>query len=78
MTVVEGTTQLYADKIAKLGPDPLREDAQPERLWTKMQTTARKKGIGLFLMSQDLIAGVGNIYRGNLLVSISLFSSFRN
>lgn len=67
MTVTEGSPQLYVDKISMLGPDPLREDAKPELMWDKMQTSARKKSIGLFLMSQDLVAGVGNIYRSEIL-----------
>ncbi len=51
--------------VAKLGPDPLRRDADPELLWAKLQRSS--KSIGLLLMEQDVIAGVGNVYRSELL-----------
>lgn len=38
-----------------------REDADKERFWSKVVNT--KKPIGLLLMDQSCIAGVGNIYR---------------
>lgn len=50
---------------AKLGPDPLREDADGEKLWAKMQ--AAKKPVGLILMDQSAVAGVGNIFRAEIL-----------
>ena len=51
--------------IAKLGPDPLRTDADPEQMWEKLQRSS--KAIGLLLMEQDVVAGVGNVYRSELL-----------
>jgi endonuclease-8 len=51
--------------LAKLGPDPLRRDADPERMWAKLQLTDRS--IGLLLMEQDVVAGIGNVYRSELL-----------
>jgi len=51
--------------VAKLGPDPLRRDADPERMWAKLQRSS--KSIGLLLMEQDVVAGVGNVYRSELL-----------
>ncbi|KAI9007683.1 DNA glycosylase [Hyaloraphidium curvatum] len=50
----------------KLGPDPLREDADKERLWSKMQAS-KNKPIGLVLMDQSFVAGIGNIYRAEIL-----------
>ena len=62
MTVAHGPApDLFNEKAAKLGPDPLREDADKEALWATVQRS--KKPIGLVLMSQDLVAGIGNIYR---------------
>ena len=56
---------LYAALTAKLGPDPLREDADAEAVWARMQ--ASRKPVGLVLMDQSMIAGIGNIYRAEIL-----------
>ena len=50
---------------ARLGPDPLRDDADPERAWTIIH--ASRSALGLLLMRQDVLAGIGNIYRAELL-----------
>lgn len=57
-----------ADKravTARLGPDPLRPDADPERLWARLQRS--DKPVGLLLMEQDVVAGIGNVYRSEIL-----------
>lgn len=51
--------------VASLGPDPLRADADPERLWHRLQRST--KPVGLLLMEQDVVAGIGNVYRSELL-----------
>jgi endonuclease-8 len=51
---------------AKLGPDPLRPDADPERAWRSLQR--RRTTIGQALMDQTVIAGIGNVYRAEVLV----------
>jgi endonuclease-8 len=51
--------------VAKLGPDPLRRGADPEKLWAKLQRSS--KPVGLLLMEQDVVAGIGNVYRSELL-----------
>ena len=49
----------------KPGPDPLRRDADPERMWEKLR---RRKGpIGPALMDQTVLAGVGNVFRAEAL-----------
>ena len=53
--------EFYKSKVASLGEDPLREDADPEAAWEKISVS--RKPIGLLLMDQSVIAGVGNIYR---------------
>eukprot|EP00873_Tetraselmis_striata_P021370 jgi/Tetstr1/441634/TSEL_029860.t1 len=70
MTVQHGGIGLYEEKFASLGPDPLREDADKERFWSKVVNT--KKPIGLLLMDQSCIAGVGNIYRAEILFQARL------
>ena len=56
---------LYDRLTAKLGPDPLREDADGELVWARMQ--ASRKPVGLVLMDQSMVAGIGNIYRAEIL-----------
>ncbi|WP_394276010.1 Fpg/Nei family DNA glycosylase [Luteococcus sp.] len=51
--------------VARLGPDPIREDADPERAWQRIHRSA--KPIASLLMDQQVSAGVGNIYRAEVL-----------
>src|SRR6185437_5932868 len=46
--------------VARLGPDPLRRDADPARAWTRISKSRRP--VGALLMDQAVIAGVGNVY----------------
>lgn len=55
---------------ARLGPDPLRPDAQFEDFVAR--AARRQKGIGEALMDQNLLAGVGNIYRAEALFAARL------
>lgn len=54
-----------AEAMAKLGDDPLRDDADPDRAWGKLH--ASRTAVGLLLMRQDIVAGIGNIYRAEVL-----------
>jgi endonuclease-8 len=54
-----------ADVVARLGPDPLRRDADPAWPWERISKSRRP--IGALLMDQTIIAGVGNVYRNELL-----------
>ena len=56
---------LYEEKRAKLGEDPLRDDANPESLWERVNKS--KKCIGALLMDQSFFCGPGNIYRAEIL-----------
>jgi endonuclease-8 len=51
--------------VARLGPDPLRADADPERAWAALQR--RRVPIGQALLDQGVIAGVGNVFRAEAL-----------
>lgn len=51
--------------VARLGPDPLRRDAKPEDAWTAIRSSRRP--IGALLMDQKVVAGVGNVYRAEVL-----------
>ncbi|WP_435157557.1 Fpg/Nei family DNA glycosylase [Amycolatopsis sacchari] len=50
---------------ARLGPDPLRRDAKPEQAYEKI--SASRTSIAALLMDQSVLAGVGNVYRAELL-----------
>lgn len=56
--------------IAKLGADPIRDDADPEPIRLKVQRSGRS--IGSLLMDQKLFAGVGNIYRAETLFRLGI------
>jgi endonuclease-8 len=59
-----------AEVVRSLGPDPLRSNADPERLWRRLQRS--DKPVGLLLMEQDVIAGIGNVYRSEILNIIGI------
>ncbi|MFD4368127.1 Fpg/Nei family DNA glycosylase [Rhodococcus sp. NPDC058521] len=51
--------------LRRLGPDPLRKDADPARAWNRISRS--KVSIGALLMDQSVLAGVGNVYRAEVL-----------
>lgn len=55
---------------SRLGPDPLRSDGAPERF---VAAVARSRSpVGVLLMNQAVVAGVGNIYRAEVLFRAGL------
>ncbi|TDD92281.1 Fpg/Nei family DNA glycosylase [Saccharopolyspora karakumensis] len=60
---------LTPDEVAavreRLGPDPLRTDAEPERAWARISKS--RTSIAALLMDQKILAGVGNVYRAEVL-----------
>lgn len=53
---------------ARLGPDPLRSDADPEAMWAALRR--RRIPIGAALLDQSVVSGIGNVYRCELLYVI--------
>ncbi|GAA5154485.1 Fpg/Nei family DNA glycosylase [Nocardioides marinquilinus] len=51
--------------VARMGPDPLRPDADPDRAFEAIRRS--RKPIGALLMDQSVLAGVGNVYRAEVL-----------
>lgn len=49
----------------RLGPDPLDPDADPARAWERIRRSTRP--IAALLMDQKVLAGVGNVYRAEVL-----------
>jgi endonuclease VIII len=50
---------------ARLGADPLRRDADPDAAYARISRSA--KSIAALLMDQKVVAGIGNVYRAELL-----------
>jgi endonuclease-8 len=61
------TPEQAAQAIAKLGPDPLVDDNREAE--ERFVSVVRKKQtpIGLLLMDQSVVSGIGNVYRAELL-----------
>ena len=59
--------------LARLGPDPLRSDADPERAWLRISRSKRE--IGALVMDQSVMAGVGNVYRAEALHVLGIHPS---
>jgi endonuclease-8 len=60
---------LTADEVAKirarLGPDPLRRDADADKAWERISRS--RVSLAALLMDQAVLAGVGNVYRAEVL-----------
>ena len=51
--------------VARLGPDPLRADGDWTGAWQRISRS--RKPVGALLMDQAVLAGVGNVYRAEVL-----------
>ena len=57
--------EAWAKLAARIGPDPLNADADAHAVY---EAIAKKKTpIGVLLMDQSVVSGIGNIYRAELL-----------
>ncbi len=56
--------------VSNLGPDPLRRRADPERMWARLHRSP--KPVGALLLDQSVIAGIGNVYRAELLFLVGV------
>jgi formamidopyrimidine-DNA glycosylase len=53
-------TETPEDQLGNLGPEPLGEDFSPELFYQLLQS--KNRGLKYFLLDQENIAGMGNIY----------------
>jgi endonuclease-8 len=60
-----GDEALRDKVVGSLGPDPLRDDADPEVAWEVIRASHRP--IGALLLDQSVVAGIGNVLRAELL-----------
>ena len=51
--------------VARTGPDPIRPEADPAPAWERIRRS--RAPIGGLLMDQSVVAGVGNVYRAEVL-----------
>ena len=58
---IEGFTKL----TARIGPDVLRSDAKPDLAFKRISKS--KSSIGSLMLNQSVMAGIGNIYRTEIL-----------
>lgn len=59
------TSDQWRSLAERLGPDPLRSDADPQRVWERLRRS--RAPLGALLLNQAVLAGVGNIYRSEAL-----------
>ncbi len=59
-----------AGVLARLGPDPLRPDCDPERFVAACRASGRP--VGQLVMDQGVVAGPGNIYRAECLFRVGI------
>ena len=60
----------YEKLMTRLGQDPLRDDADPDHVWHRIGRS--KAALGTLLLNQSIIAGIGNVYRAELLFLMGL------
>jgi len=51
--------------LTKLGPDPLQSASDPERVWRRISKS--RTPIGVLLLDQNVLSGVGNVFRAEVL-----------
>ncbi|MDO9497777.1 MAG: DNA-formamidopyrimidine glycosylase family protein [Nocardioides sp.] len=59
------TVQQRDTILARTGPDPIRAGQDPGRAWERVRRS--RAPIGGLLMDQSVLAGVGNVYRAEVL-----------
>jgi endonuclease-8 len=59
--------------VEGLGPDPLRDDADPDTVRAALRTSRRP--IGGVLLDQSVIAGLGNVLRAEILNMVGVHPS---
>lgn len=72
-TACEVLTPAEVDRvIQKLGPDPANQNSPDERARFVERAHKKRTPIGLVLMDQSVVAGIGNVYRAELLFRAEL------
>ena len=70
-TTCELITEAEKEAVhARLGPDPLRAKDDPDRAWARISRS--RMPVAALLMDQRVLAGVGNIYRAEVLFRLGI------
>lgn len=70
-TACELLSRMQHDAIvARLGPDPLRDDADVTRVIERIRRS--RSAVGKLLLDQSVMAGVGNVYRCEILYLLGI------
>ena len=56
-----------SDVLARLGPDPVHDDGPEAEDEFVRRLTSRSVAVGQLLMDQSVVAGIGNVYRAEML-----------
>ena len=64
------TMEQYRQAVATSGPDPIRDDADPDVGYQRLHRSG--KSLAALLMDQRIAAGVGNIFRAEVLFRLQL------
>ena len=56
--------------VDRLGPDPLRRDGKPGPFVERLASS--RKSIGAILLDQEVIAGIGNVFRSEFLFMLGI------
>lgn len=59
------SVEKMASIVGRLGPDPLRVDADPDVAFARIHRSG--KAVGALLMDQSVLSGVGNVFRAEIL-----------
>jgi len=73
MTCTVGGPDTFTDVTTTLGPDPLRRDGRLPDFSERVAT--RRVPIGAALLDQRVVAGIGNVYRAELLFLVGIHPS---
>lgn len=69
------TDDAYAALTLRLGADPLSPEQRPAATWKRIH--ASRRAIGALLLDQSICAGIGNVYRAELLFLVGLHPETR-
>lgn len=64
------TPDQQAEIVKDLGPDPLRRGAKADEFVARL--LRKRVGIGAALLDQNVVAGIGNVYRAELLFMLGI------
>ena len=63
-------TKKFKEIQNRLGQDPLDKNACPETVWKRVSRS--RSAIGTLLLNQSVIAGIGNVYRAEILFLLGI------